>query len=48
MRNNTPDPLWRHSPHVWLSDMGMQLAITAVLVVPAWWRLRRASPGRRR
>jgi ABC-type multidrug transport system ATPase subunit len=45
---NTPDPLWRHSPQVWLLDMAMQLALTAVLVGLTWWRLRQASPGRRR
>jgi hypothetical protein len=45
---NTPDPLWQHSPHIWLFDMAMQLALTAVLAVLAWWRLHRAGPGRRR
>src|SRR5580698_5525203 len=45
---NTPDPLWRHSPQVWLLDMAMQIVLTAVLVGLTWWRLRQASPGRRR
>ena len=45
---NTPDPLWRHSPQVWLLDMAMQLALTAVLAGLTWWRLHQASPGRRR
>ena len=45
---NTPDPLWRHTPQVWLFDMAMQLAITAVLAGLTWWRLHQASPGRRR
>lgn len=45
---NTPDPLWRHSPHIWLLDMAMQLALTAVLAGLTWWRLHQASPGRRR
>ncbi len=44
---NTPDPLWQHSPHVWLLDMGMQLVLTAVLAGLTWWRLYQASPGRR-
>ena len=44
---NTPDPLWQHSPHIWLLDMGMQLALTAVLAGLTWWRLYEASPGRR-
>jgi Glycosyltransferase Family 4 len=45
---NTPDPLWRHTAHVWLLDMAMQVALTVVLAGLAWWRLRQASPGRRR
>ena len=45
---NTPDPLWQRSPHVWLLDMAMQLALTAVLAGLTWWRLHQASPGRRR
>jgi ABC-type multidrug transport system ATPase subunit len=45
---NTPDPLWRHSPQVWLLDMAMQLVLAAVLLGLTWWRLRQASPGRRR
>ena len=44
---NTPDPLWQHSPRIWLLDMGMQLALTAVLAGLTWWRLQQASPGRR-
>ena len=44
---NTPDPLWRHSPRIWLLAMAMQVALTAVLAGLAWWRLRQASPGRR-
>ena len=44
---NTPDPLWQHSPHVWLLDMGMQLVLTAILAGLTWWRLYQARPGRR-
>jgi len=44
---NTPDPLWQHSPHIWLLNMAMQLALTAVLAGLTWWRLHQASPGRR-
>ena len=43
---NTPDPLWQHSPHIWLLDMAMQLLLTAVLIALTWWRLRQANPGR--
>ena len=45
---NTPDPLWQRSPHIWLLDMAMLLALTAVLAGLTWWRLCQASPGRRR
>jgi ABC transport system ATP-binding/permease protein len=45
---NTPDPLWRHSPHVWLADMGLQVLLGAVLIGLTWVRLRQAGPGRRR
>ena len=45
---NTPDPVWQHSLHIWLLDMAMQLALTAVLAGLTWWRLHQASPGRRR
>ena len=45
---NTPDPLWQHSPRIWLFDMAMQLAIAVVLAGLTWWRLCQDSPGRRR
>jgi ABC transport system ATP-binding/permease protein len=44
---NTPDPLWQHTPHVWFLDMGMQIALTVILTVLTWWRLRKGSPARR-
>ena len=43
---STPDPLWQHTPHIWLLDMAMQLLLTAVLIALTWWRLRQANPGR--
>jgi len=45
---NTPDPLWRHTAHVWLFDMAMQVALAAVFAGLTWWRLYRTRPGRRR
>jgi ABC-type multidrug transport system ATPase subunit len=45
---NTPDPLWQHSPHIWLLDMAMVLVLAAVFVTLTWWRLLQVSPGRRR
>jgi hypothetical protein len=43
-----PDPLWNHTPHIWLLDMAMPVVLTVVLVGLTWWRLQRMSPGRRR
>jgi hypothetical protein len=45
---SAPDPLWQRSPHTWLLDMGMQLALAVVLAGLTWWRLRQTAPGRRR
>src|ERR1022692_4938184 len=45
---STPDPLWQHSPHIWLLDMAMQVVLIAVIVLFTWRRLTRVSPGRRR
>jgi ABC-type multidrug transport system ATPase subunit len=42
------DPLWNHSPHIWLLDMGMQLVLTAGIIWITWRRLARVGPGRRR
>ena len=41
------DPLWHHTPHTWLLDMGMMIVLAAVFSSITWWRLRQASPGRR-
>ncbi len=43
-----PDPLWRHLPHVWLLDMGLQAALAVAFAFIAWHRLARRSPGRSR
>jgi ABC-type multidrug transport system ATPase subunit len=43
-----PDPLWNHTPHIWLLDMAMPVVLTVVLIGLTWWRLQRMSPGRRR
>jgi ABC-type multidrug transport system ATPase subunit len=44
---DAPDPLWQRTPHTWLLDMALQLALTMALAMLAWWRLRRTKPGRR-
>jgi len=43
-----PDPLWQHAPHIWLTDMGMQLALGLVFILLAWRLLGRLSPGQRK
>jgi ABC-type multidrug transport system ATPase subunit/ABC-type multidrug transport system permease subunit len=43
-----PDPLWNHTASVWLLDMGLMLALSAVFLLLAWWKLNRLSPGRRK
>jgi hypothetical protein len=43
-----PDPLWNHSPHVWLLHMTMLAVLAAGFVWLTWRRLNRVSPGRRR
>ncbi|HXL92690.1 MAG TPA: ABC transporter permease [Streptosporangiaceae bacterium] len=42
------DPFWAHRPSAWLLTIGVQLAMTAVFVLVAWWRLIQISPGRTR
>ena len=46
--SNNPDPLWQHTPHVWLMDMGLQTALALVFILVARRRLGRRSPGQRR
>ena len=43
-----PDPLWNHTPHVWLLDMGLQVVLAAVFIMLTWSRLGQLSPRRRR
>jgi ABC-type multidrug transport system ATPase subunit len=43
-----PDPLWKHDPGAWLTDMGLQLGLGLIFLIIAWWRLNRLTPGRRR
>jgi len=45
---NVPDPLWLHTAHAWLKDMGALVALGLAFTLITWWRLVRLSPGRRR
>jgi ABC-type multidrug transport system ATPase subunit len=44
---NPADPLWYHTGHAWLLDMGSLLALGVLFGIMAWWRLNRQGPGRR-
>jgi ABC transport system ATP-binding/permease protein len=44
----TPDPLWKHKPRTWLTDMVLMVVLGIVFTLIAWWRLVRLSPGRRK
>ncbi|MEP7024291.1 MAG: FHA domain-containing protein [Actinomycetota bacterium] len=43
-----PDPLWQHSPHTWLRDMGLLTLLTLVVIGLSWLRLNRLSRHHRR
>jgi ABC-type multidrug transport system ATPase subunit len=45
---STSDPLWKHNPRTWLTDMALMVVLGLVFTLMAWWRLIRLSPGRRR
>jgi hypothetical protein len=38
---STPDPLWDHSVHAWVTSMVLQLALAAVFALVTWTLLRR-------
>ncbi len=44
----TPDPLWKHNPRTWLTDMVLMVLLGILFTLIAWWRLVRLSPGRRK
>ena len=43
-----PDPLWAHTAHVWLMDMGLMVVQAVVFSFITWRRLKGSRPGRRR
>ncbi|MEV5837400.1 FHA domain-containing protein [Nocardia sp. NPDC052112] len=38
--NAQPDTLWKHEPNIWYLDIGLLVAITVVLAIVTWRRLR--------
>jgi ABC-type multidrug transport system ATPase subunit len=46
--SNLANSLWQHSASTWLTDIGGMIVLSIVVVVIAWWRLNRLSPGRRK
>jgi ABC-type multidrug transport system ATPase subunit len=47
-RGDIMDPFWAHTPPAWLRAIGVQLVMTAVFALVAWWRLIQISPGHAR
>ena len=45
---STGDPLWKHSPRTWLTDMALMVLLGLAFTMIAWWRLVRLSPRRRK
>jgi ABC transport system ATP-binding/permease protein len=43
-----PDPLWVHTAHIWLLDMGMMVVLAVVFSFITWRKLKGSSPARRR
>jgi len=41
------DGLWRHSPNVWLMDVGILFGLGVLFAFLTWWRLLRQGPGRK-
>ena len=41
------DPLWNHTAHAWLLDVGALAGLGLVFAILAWRRLARQGPGRR-
>jgi ABC transport system ATP-binding/permease protein len=44
----TPDPVWAHTAHVWLTDMGLMVVQAVVFSFITWRRLKGSKPSRRR
>ena len=46
--NTLSNSLWDPTGSTWLTDIGGMIVLSVVVVVIAWWRLNRLSPGRRK
>jgi ABC transport system ATP-binding/permease protein len=44
----TADPFWAQTSPAWVRAIGVQLIMTAIFALIAWWRLIQVSPGRAR
>jgi hypothetical protein len=42
------DPVWRHTAHAWVFDVGAMVALFIGYALLTWWQLLRKDPGRRR
>ena len=42
------DPVWRHTAHAWVFDVGAMVALFIGYALLTWWQLLRKDPGRRK
>jgi ABC transport system ATP-binding/permease protein len=42
------DPVWRHTAHAWVFDVGAMVALFVGYALLTWWQLLRKDPGRRK
>ncbi|HUZ53615.1 MAG TPA: FHA domain-containing protein [Streptosporangiaceae bacterium] len=43
----TQDPIWQHTAHVWLMDIGAMVALLIFYSLLTWWRLLKLGPLKR-
>ncbi|MGN6794042.1 MAG: FHA domain-containing protein [Streptosporangiaceae bacterium] len=46
-KGSTVDPLWNHTSHAWLIDIGAMIALLLFYSVLTWWRLLKLGPLKR-
>ena len=46
-KGSTIDPLWNHTSHAWLMDIGAMVALLLFYSVLTWWRLLKLGPLKR-
>ena len=46
-KGSTPDPIWDHTSHAWLVDIGAMVALLLFYSALTWWRLLKLGPLKR-